>query len=45
MSRLIFRLYAKILSTHGPSLAKCAMLLNELVKLVMLHIKHNIGKV
>ena len=38
---IVFRLYAKLLCTHVPNLAYCAIFLNELV---MLHIKHNIGK-
>ena len=31
---IVFRLYAKLLSTHGPNLAYCAIFLNELVKIV-----------
>ena len=38
---IVFRLYAKLLCTHAPNLAYCAIFLNELV---MLHIKHSIGK-
>ena len=30
---IIFRLYAKLLSTHGPNLAYCAIFLNKLVNL------------
>ena len=35
---IVFRLYAKLLSTHGPNSAYCAILvfLNKLVKLVNL---------
>ena len=29
---IVFRLYAKLLSTHGPNLAYCAIFLNKLVK-------------
>ena len=29
----VFRLYAKLLSTHGPNLAYCAIFLNKLVNL------------
>ena len=28
---IVFRLYAKLLSTHGPKLAFCAIFLNKLV--------------
>ena len=31
---IVFRLYAKLLRTHGPDLACCAIFLNKLVKLV-----------
>ena len=34
---IVFRLYAKLLSTHGPNLAYCAIFLNKLVKLVNLY--------
>ena len=30
---IVFRLYAKLLSTHGPNLAYCAIFLNKLVNL------------
>ena len=31
---IVFRLYAKLLSTHGPNLAYCAIFLNKLVNLL-----------
>ena len=37
---MVFRLYAKSLSTHGPNMAYCAIFLNKLVKLVNLYLKH-----
>ena len=30
---IVFRRYAKLLSTHGPNLANCAIFLNKLVNL------------
>ena len=30
---IVFRLYVKLLSTHGPNLAYCAIFLNKLVNL------------
>ena len=32
---IVFRLYSKLLSTHGPNLAYCAIFLNKLVNLYL----------
>ena len=34
---IAFRLYAKLLSTHGPNLAYCAKFLNKLVNIYMFY--------
>ena len=34
-----FRLYVKLLSTHGPNLAYCAIFLNKLVNLSVYNLK------
>ena len=36
---MVFCLYAKLLSTHGPNLAYCSIFLNKLVKLVNFYIQ------
>ena len=33
---IVFRLYAKLLSTHGPNFAYCAIFLNKRVKVCKL---------
>ena len=35
---IVFRLYVKLLSTHGPNLAYCAIFLNKLVNFIITHL-------
>ena len=39
---IVFRLYAKLLSTHGPCLTYCAIFLNKLVNLYIFQKKLNV---